>query len=301
MLKIGEARPIQGRHPRLHGVPRVPQTLPPETGGLPPHGSPSKFHLRRRRCVIVPAVVAFIFGWLAFRSRIKGVYFSILSQALTYAATLMFFRNDFTFGGNNGSPISSSSSATTSIPRHQTRPLHRLRHPPPRSSTSSAAGSRPPSSASSSAPSATAKTACSSPATPPPTSNSSSSSSPPSSAASAAPSTSRRSASSTPAKWPPTNPSKPSSGAPSAAAARSLGPILGAIGVNALKSYATRAFAEQWLYFLGGLFIFVTLFMPKGIIGLPEQLRALENASPLQAGTRIRRRRLPEAHPQPVA
>ena len=52
--------------------------------------------------VIVPAVVALIFGLLAFRSRIKGVYFSILSQALTYAAMLMFFRNDFTFGGNNG-------------------------------------------------------------------------------------------------------------------------------------------------------------------------------------------------------
>lgn len=55
-----------------------------------------------------------------------------------------------------------------------------------------------------------------------------------------------------------------------------LGPILGAISVNALKSYATRAFAEQWLYFLGGLFIFATLFMPKGIIGLPEQFRALK-------------------------
>src|SRR6185503_19755572 len=52
--------------------------------------------------VVVPALVALIFGWLAFRSRIKGVYFSILSQALTYAATLLFFRNDFTFGGNNG-------------------------------------------------------------------------------------------------------------------------------------------------------------------------------------------------------
>ncbi|MFC0018399.1 urea ABC transporter permease subunit UrtC [Roseibacillus persicicus] len=52
--------------------------------------------------VAVPGVVAFIFGALAFRSRIKGVYFSILTQALTYAATLLFFRNEFTFGGNNG-------------------------------------------------------------------------------------------------------------------------------------------------------------------------------------------------------
>lgn len=50
----------------------------------------------------VPGLVAFVFGFLAFRSRIKGVYFSILTQALTYAACLLFFRNDFTFGGNNG-------------------------------------------------------------------------------------------------------------------------------------------------------------------------------------------------------
>ncbi|MBK1790768.1 urea ABC transporter permease subunit UrtC [Persicirhabdus sediminis] len=50
----------------------------------------------------VPGLVAFVFGMLAFRSRIKGVYFSILTQALTYAAALLFFRNDFTFGGNNG-------------------------------------------------------------------------------------------------------------------------------------------------------------------------------------------------------
>jgi urea transport system permease protein len=50
----------------------------------------------------VPGLVALIFGVLAFRSRIKGVYFAILTQALTYAAALLFFRNDFTFGGNNG-------------------------------------------------------------------------------------------------------------------------------------------------------------------------------------------------------
>lgn len=52
--------------------------------------------------VLVPGVVAFLFGWLAFRSRIKGVYFSIITQALTYAAMLAFFRNDMGFGGNNG-------------------------------------------------------------------------------------------------------------------------------------------------------------------------------------------------------
>ena len=52
--------------------------------------------------VLVPGVLAFVFGFFAFRSRIKGVYFSIITQALTYAAMLLFFRNDTGFGGNNG-------------------------------------------------------------------------------------------------------------------------------------------------------------------------------------------------------
>ncbi|PTY05842.1 urea ABC transporter permease subunit UrtC [Opitutaceae bacterium EW11] len=50
----------------------------------------------------LPGLLASIFGYLAFRSRIKGVYFSILTQALTYGAALMFFRNDLLMGGNNG-------------------------------------------------------------------------------------------------------------------------------------------------------------------------------------------------------
>lgn len=50
----------------------------------------------------VPGLVAFVFGYFAFRSRIKGVYFSIITQALTYAAMLLFFRNETGFGGNNG-------------------------------------------------------------------------------------------------------------------------------------------------------------------------------------------------------
>ena len=52
--------------------------------------------------VVVPGVLAFIFGYFAFRSRIKGVYFSIITQAMTFAAMLLFFRNDTGFGGNNG-------------------------------------------------------------------------------------------------------------------------------------------------------------------------------------------------------
>ncbi len=52
--------------------------------------------------LLLPGLLALVFGFLAFRSRIKGVYFSILTQALTYGASLMFFRNDMLMGGNNG-------------------------------------------------------------------------------------------------------------------------------------------------------------------------------------------------------
>lgn len=51
---------------------------------------------------LVPGVLAFVFGYFAFRSRITGVYFSIITQALTFAAMLLFFRNETGFGGNNG-------------------------------------------------------------------------------------------------------------------------------------------------------------------------------------------------------
>jgi urea transport system permease protein len=52
--------------------------------------------------MLVPGLLAFVFGWLAFRSRITGVYFSIISQALVFAIMLAFFRNEMGFGGNNG-------------------------------------------------------------------------------------------------------------------------------------------------------------------------------------------------------
>jgi urea transport system permease protein len=52
--------------------------------------------------VLVPALLALVFGWLAFRSRVTGVYLSIITQALSYALLLAFFRNDMGFGGNNG-------------------------------------------------------------------------------------------------------------------------------------------------------------------------------------------------------
>ena len=52
--------------------------------------------------LLVPGVLAFVFGWFAFRSRVTGVYLSIITQALTFALLLGFFRNNFGFGGNNG-------------------------------------------------------------------------------------------------------------------------------------------------------------------------------------------------------
>jgi len=52
--------------------------------------------------LLVPGLLAFAFGWLAFRSRVTGVYLSIITQAMTYALLLAFFRNDMGFGGNNG-------------------------------------------------------------------------------------------------------------------------------------------------------------------------------------------------------
>jgi urea transport system permease protein len=60
------------------------------------------FPLALLMMVLVPGLLALVFGWFAFRSRVTGVYFSIITQALTYALMLAFFRNDMGFGGNNG-------------------------------------------------------------------------------------------------------------------------------------------------------------------------------------------------------
>ena len=70
---------------------------------LPWHWALSdSFVFQAAMVVLLPGLVAFVFGWFAFRSRIKGVYFSIITQALTFAAMLLFFRNETGFGGNNG-------------------------------------------------------------------------------------------------------------------------------------------------------------------------------------------------------
>lgn len=61
-----------------------------------------RFWLAMIMIALVPGLLAFVFGWFAFRSRVTGVYLSIITQAMTYALMLSFFRNDMGFGGNNG-------------------------------------------------------------------------------------------------------------------------------------------------------------------------------------------------------
>lgn len=250
----------------------------PETGGLPPHWIPFRnFWFAAAAVVWVPAVVAFIFGWLAFRSRIKGVYFSILSQALTYAACLMFFRNDFTFGGNNGltdfkfilgADVNSAvtkrwlyiASAillllTYLVCRWLTTTKFGLIQRAIRDSENRVLFSGYSTASFKlfvfvlSAIIAALGGAL---------------------------------------YVPQVGIINPSEMAPDKSLeavvwcavggrASLVGPILGAVSVNALKSYATRAFPEQWLYILGGLFIVVVVFMPKGLVGLPEQLARLKS------------------------
>ena len=68
---------------------------------LPWHGF-QHFPYAMAMVLIVPGLLAFVFGWFAFRSRVSGVYLSIITQALTYALLLSFFQNNMGFGGNNG-------------------------------------------------------------------------------------------------------------------------------------------------------------------------------------------------------
>src|ERR1051325_7908459 len=275
MLKIGRLGQYKSDLPDFMGFLEFDKRFP-ATGGLPPHWIPFQhFAFAATMVVVVPAVVALIFGFLAFRSRIKGVYFSILSQALTYAATLMFFRNDFTFGGNNGltdfkfilgaeinSPVTKRWLYIASgvlllvvyvFCRWLTSTKFGLIQRAIRDSENRVLFSGY----------ATANfklfvfvisaIICGLGGA---------------------------------LFVPQVGIINPSEMAPDksleavvwcAVGGRGnlFGPILGAVGVNALKSYATHSFAEQWPYFLGGLFIFVTLFMPKGLIGLPDQFRAL--------------------------
>jgi urea transport system permease protein len=243
---------------------------------LPPFWRPfSSFSFALMMAFVLPGLVALIFGYLAFRSRIRGVYFSILTQALTYAACLLFFRNNLFMGGNNGftdfkfllgydlrSPATQRAlyivTAVTLVLiflgcRWLTRTKFGLLQQAIRDSENRvlfsgyAAGNYK----------LFIFVLCALIA-----------------------------AIGGTLYVPQVGIINPSEMAPEksleavvwvAVGGRGtlIGPIIGAVVVNALKSWTTRAFPDIWLLFLGALFVLVTVFMPKGIVGLPEQFRGL--------------------------
>ena len=235
----------------------------------------SSFPFAMLMVFVLPGLVGFVFGYLAFRSRIRGVYFSILTQALTYGASLMFFRNDMLMGGNNGftdfrfllgfdirSPGTKRALFTASAVllvsiyvglRLLTRTRFGLIQQAVRDSENRVLFS-----------------------------------------GYSAPNfklfifvLSSIIAAVGGALYVPQvgiiNPSEMTTDKSleavvwTAVGGRGtlLGPIVGAVGVNALKSWATRAYPDLWLIILGGLFIVMVLFLPKGIVGIPGQISDL--------------------------
>ena len=235
----------------------------------------SSFAVAVLAALLLPGLLSLIFGYLAFRSRIRGVYFSILTQALTYAACLLFFRNSLLLGGNNGFTdfkfilghdlrVASTQRGLYLITvvvlvliylgcRGLSRTKFGLVQQAIRDSENRVLFSG--------YAAANFKlfvfVLCA------------------------------LIASVGGMLYVPQigiiNPSEMGTDKSLEAVVwvavggrgTLIGPILGAIGVNAFKSWVTRAFPDMWLLILGTVFVLVTVFMPKGIVGLPEQLRAL--------------------------
>jgi urea transport system permease protein len=218
--------------------------------------------------VLVPGVLAGVFGWFAFRSRVSGVYLSIITQALTYALMLAFFRNDMGFGGNNGmtdfkdilgAPLNRESTSVglmlTSAgvlsvaflaARAMTRSrfgkvLVAVRDAEPRTRF---LGYRPESYKLVvwvvSAVIAGIGGALYVPQV----------------------------GIINPSEFAPANSIEAVIWVAVGGRGTLSGAILGAVLVNLGKTWLTSALPEVWLFAMGGLFIFVTLFMPRGIIGL---------------------------------
>ena len=237
-----------------------------------------------------PGPLAFVFGWFAFRSRVTGVYLSIITQAMTFALMLAFFRNDMGFGGNNGLtdfkdilgfPLQSATTRAA---------LFALSALALAGGFSSAASSSPRSSARCWSRSATPKAARASSATGSSITSSRSSRSRPCSRASPARSTCRRSASSIRASSRPANSIEVVIWVAVGGRGTLVGAALGALVVNAGKTWFTGAIPEFWLFALGGLFVVVTLFLPKGILGTAFDLAASQEAARPRRGGRRRRR-----------
>ena len=223
--------------------------------------------------VAVPGTVAFVFGYFAFRSRIKGVYFSIITQAMTFAAMLLFFRNETGFGGNNGFtdfkrilniPIATPSMRMTLfvmtgltllgfflfakwlVGSKFGRVLQAIRDAETRVMFSgySPLGYKLTIWVISAVMCAVA-------------------------GALYVPQVGIIN----PGEMSPANSIEIAIWAAVGGRASLIGPIVGAFIVNGAKSWLTVAYPEFWLYFLGALFIGVTLFLPNGVVGLVKKLR----------------------------
>jgi urea transport system permease protein len=223
--------------------------------------------------IAVPGLLAFVFGYFAFRSRIKGVYFSIITQAMTFAAMLLFFRNETGFGGNNGFtdfkrildiPLNTPGMrvflcaltgmvligffmmARVLVTSKYGRVLQAIRDAESRVMFT---GYNPVAYKLSVWTLSAVMCAIAGALYVP-------------QVGIINPGEMSPSASIEMAIW-------------AAVGGRGtlIGPIIGAFFVNGAKSWFTVAFAEYWLYFLGALFIAVTLFLPHGIVGLTRTWR----------------------------
>jgi urea transport system permease protein len=222
--------------------------------------------------VLAPGLLALVFGFFAFRSRIKGVYFSIITQALTYAAMLLFFRNETGFGGNNGFtdfkrildiPVTTQNTRMVLfvitgatllgfylfsrwlVQSKFGRVLQAIRDAETRVMFS---GYNPVSYKLTiwviSAVMCGVAGALYVPQV----------------------------GIINPSEMSPANSIEIAIWAAVGGRATLIGPIVGAFLVNGAKSWFTVAFPEYWLYFLGAMFIAVTLFLPQGIVGLIRKL-----------------------------
>ena len=235
---------------------------------------------------LVPGLLALVFGHLAFRSRIKGVYFSILTQALTYGAALLFFRNDLLMGGNNGfTDFRTMLGANLRDPSTQrvlyictavllvavvagckwlTTTRFGLIQRAIRDSENRVLFSGYATAGFKlfifvlSAMIAALAGALYVPQV----------------------------GIINPSEMTPDKSLEAVVWVALGGRGSLVGPVIGAISVNSLKSWATRAYPDMWLIILGGAFVLVVMFMPKGIVGLPAQISSIVS--------RIRRR-MPES------
>jgi urea transport system permease protein len=220
--------------------------------------------------MVVPGLLAFVFGWFAFRSRVTGVYLSIITQAMTYALLLAFFRNDMGFGGNNGLTdfreivgFSVQAPTTRAALFAATALMLALSFLVCSAIVNSKLGklmiavrdaeSRTrflgyrPEYVKLFAFTVSAVIAGIAGALYVP-----------------------QVGIINPGEFAPANSIEIVIWTAVGGRGTLIGPIIGAVLVNLGKSYFTAAYPELWLFALGGLFVFVTLFMPKGIVGLVQ-------------------------------